>query len=120
VGPVQRFLIACPVLAPVPAGHRTEVPDAAEVIPVLQPLLEQGGALTGQDYKLFVRPARRTCQQLRAALRRSIASRTSCWCRCAGARSRIERERASECADGQQSAARARARRRIQTRAIAR
>jgi hypothetical protein len=28
---------------------------AQEVIPVLQPLLEPGGALTGQDYKLFVR-----------------------------------------------------------------
>ena len=41
---------------------------AAEVIPVLQPLLEQGGALTGQDYKLFVRTSPANLRQLRAAL----------------------------------------------------
>jgi hypothetical protein len=41
---------------------------AAEVIPVLQPLLEQGGALTGQDYKLFVRTSAANLRQLRAAL----------------------------------------------------
>lgn len=44
--------------------HRT----AAEVIPVLQPLLEQGGALSGQDYKLFVRTSPGNLSQLRAAL----------------------------------------------------
>src|SRR5687767_3083192 len=44
--------------------HRT----AAEVIPVLQPLLEQGGALSGQDYKLFVRTSPANLSQLRAAL----------------------------------------------------
>ena len=41
---------------------------AAEVIPVLQPLLEPGGALTGQDYKLFVRASAANVTQLRAAL----------------------------------------------------
>jgi type II secretory pathway component GspD/PulD (secretin) len=41
---------------------------AAEVIPVLQPLVEQGGALTGQDYKLFVRASPANVMQLRAAL----------------------------------------------------
>jgi type II secretory pathway component GspD/PulD (secretin) len=45
-------------------NHRT----AAEVIPVLQPLLEPGGALTGQDYKLFVRASPANVTQLRAAL----------------------------------------------------
>jgi type II secretory pathway component GspD/PulD (secretin) len=41
---------------------------AAEVIPVLQPLLEPGGALSGQDYKLFVRTSSANLSQLRAAL----------------------------------------------------
>src|SRR5688572_28781505 len=41
---------------------------AAEVIPVLQPLLESGGALTGQDYKLFVRASSANVAQLRKAL----------------------------------------------------
>jgi hypothetical protein len=41
---------------------------AAEVIPVLQPLVEPGGALTGQDYKLFVRVSRANLAQLRQAL----------------------------------------------------
>jgi type II secretory pathway component GspD/PulD (secretin) len=44
--------------------HRT----AQEVIPVLQPLLEPGGALTGQDYKLFVRASNANVAQLREAL----------------------------------------------------
>jgi len=42
--------------------------SAAEVIPVLQPLLEPGGALTGQDYKLFVRASGANIAQLRKAL----------------------------------------------------
>jgi type II secretory pathway component GspD/PulD (secretin) len=41
---------------------------AAEVIPVLQPLVEQGGALTGQDYKLFVRTSPANLRQLRDAV----------------------------------------------------
>jgi type II secretory pathway component GspD/PulD (secretin) len=41
---------------------------AQEVIPVLQPLLEPGGALTGQDYKLFVRASNANVAQLREAL----------------------------------------------------
>jgi type II secretory pathway component GspD/PulD (secretin) len=44
--------------------HRT----AQEVIPVLQPLLEPGGALTGQDYQLFVRASSANVAQLRKAL----------------------------------------------------
>jgi len=39
---------------------------AEEIIPVLQPLLEQGGALSGQDYKLFVRSA--NLPQIRSVL----------------------------------------------------
>jgi hypothetical protein len=61
-------LIACPVRAQslevIDLRHRT----AAEVIPVLQPLLEQGGALSGQDYKLFVRTSPANLRQLREAL----------------------------------------------------
>lgn len=65
---ISLCLIASPVL-----GQSLEVIDlkyrtAAEVIPVLQPLLEQGGALTGQDYKLFVRTSPGNLQQLRAAV----------------------------------------------------
>ncbi|HEY0684001.1 MAG TPA: secretin N-terminal domain-containing protein [Steroidobacter sp.] len=41
---------------------------AEEIIPVLQPLLEQGGALTGQDYKLFVRASSANLAQLRSAV----------------------------------------------------
>ena len=44
--------------------HRT----AAEVIPVLQPLVESGGALTGQDYRLFARVSKANLAQLRQAL----------------------------------------------------
>jgi type II secretory pathway component GspD/PulD (secretin) len=65
---ISLCLIASPVL-----GQSLEVIDlkyrtAAEVIPVLQPLVEQGGALTGQDYKLFVRTSPANLQQLRAAV----------------------------------------------------
>jgi hypothetical protein len=41
---------------------------AEEIIPVLQPLLEHGGALTGQDYKLFVRASPGNVAQLRSAV----------------------------------------------------
>ena len=41
---------------------------AEDLIPVLQPLLEQGGALTGQDYKLFVRTSSSNLTQLRSAV----------------------------------------------------
>lgn len=41
---------------------------AEEIIPVLQPLLEQGGALTGQDYTLFVRASAANLAQLRSAI----------------------------------------------------
>lgn len=41
---------------------------AQEVIPVLQPLLESGGALSGTDYKLFVRASAANVAQLRKAL----------------------------------------------------
>lgn len=41
---------------------------AQEVIPVLEPLLESGGALTGTDYKLFVRASAANVAQLRKAL----------------------------------------------------
>lgn len=42
--------------------------SAQEVIPVLQPLVEQGGALSGQDYKLFVRASAANVSQLRQAI----------------------------------------------------
>lgn len=44
--------------------HRT----AAEVIPVLQPLVEKGGALSGQNYQLFVRVSPANLAQLKQAL----------------------------------------------------
>ena len=62
------YLIACPVLAQSLEVIDLKYRTAAEVIPVLQPLLEQGGALTGQDYKLFVRASAANVQQIRAAL----------------------------------------------------
>jgi hypothetical protein len=54
----------CQSLQIIDLQHRS----AAEVIPVLQPLLEQGGALSGQDYKLFVRASAANVAQLRQAL----------------------------------------------------
>lgn len=39
---------------------------AEELIPALQPLLEQGGALSGQDYKLFVRTSSANLAQMRS------------------------------------------------------
>jgi hypothetical protein len=41
---------------------------AEDVIPILQPLLEAGGALSGQDYQLFVRASRTNVSQLREVL----------------------------------------------------
>ena len=41
---------------------------AQDVIPVLQPLLGPGEALTGSDYKLFVRASPTTMKQLRSVL----------------------------------------------------
>jgi type II secretory pathway component GspD/PulD (secretin) len=65
---ISIYLIACPVLAQSLEVIDLKYRTAAEVIPVLQPLVEQGGALTGQDYKLFVRASPANLQQLRAAL----------------------------------------------------
>src|SRR5262245_11805836 len=62
------YLIACPVLAQSLEVIDLKYRTAAEVIPVLQPWLEQGGALTGQDYKLFVRASAANVRQLRSAL----------------------------------------------------
>ncbi|HEY7640625.1 MAG TPA: secretin N-terminal domain-containing protein [Steroidobacteraceae bacterium] len=61
-------LMACPVLAQSLEVIDLKYRTAAEVIPVLQPLIEPGGALTGQDYKLFVRASAANVRQLRAAL----------------------------------------------------
>lgn len=42
---------------------------AEEIIPILQPLVEEGGALSGQDYTLFVRTSSANLEQLRAAVK---------------------------------------------------
>ncbi len=42
--------------------------SAEELIPVLQPLLESGGALSGQGYTLFVRTSAANLAQLRSAV----------------------------------------------------
>ena len=41
---------------------------AEEVIPILQPLVESGGALSGRDYTLFVRTSAANLAQLRGAV----------------------------------------------------
>ena len=73
-GPMKLALALCASLLPALAWpqslqvielrHRT----AQELIPVLQPLLEPGGALSGQDYQLFVRASSANVAQLRQAL----------------------------------------------------
>jgi type II secretory pathway component GspD/PulD (secretin) len=65
-------LVACAIAATV-AAQSLEVIElkhrrAEEIIPVLQPLLEQGGALSGKDYQLFVRASAANVKQLRQAL----------------------------------------------------
>jgi type II secretory pathway component GspD/PulD (secretin) len=69
VSGVLVSLLACPPawsqsLQVIDLQHRS----AQEVIPVLQPLLEPGGALSGQDYQLFVRASSANVAQLRQAL----------------------------------------------------
>src|SRR5262245_62896119 len=66
-------LLAVAFAAPWASAQSLEIIDlkfrtATEVIPLLQPLLEQNGALTGQDYKLFVRTSPGNLAQLRQAL----------------------------------------------------
>lgn len=46
-----------------------EYRQADEVIPILQPLIEPGGALSGRDYTLFVRTSAANLAQVRSALR---------------------------------------------------
>jgi type II secretory pathway component GspD/PulD (secretin) len=65
---ISVCLIACPVVAQSLEVIDLKYRTAAEVIPVLQPLVAEGGALTGQDYKLFVRTSPANLRQLRAAL----------------------------------------------------
>lgn len=65
---ISLYLITCPVLAQSLEVIDLKYRTATEVIPVLQPLVEQGGALTGQDYKLFVRASPANLRQLRAAV----------------------------------------------------
>jgi type II secretory pathway component GspD/PulD (secretin) len=61
-------LMACAVLAQslevIELKHRR----AEEVIPILQPLLERDGALSGRDYSLFIRASAANVAQLRQAL----------------------------------------------------
>lgn len=65
---ISVCLIACPALAQSLQVIDLKYRTAAEVIPVLQPLMQPGGALTGQDYKLFVRTSAANLRQLRAAV----------------------------------------------------
>jgi type II secretory pathway component GspD/PulD (secretin) len=65
-------LLSCALAAAVGA-QSLEVIDlkyrrAEELIPVLQPLLEPGAALSGKDYQLFVRASAANVRQLRQAL----------------------------------------------------
>ena len=57
-------VVAAQSLQIIDLKHRT----AQEVIPIVQPLLEPGGALSGQDYKLFVRASSANVAQIRSAL----------------------------------------------------
>ncbi len=65
------LLLALPALAQdavevIPLRHRT----AEQVIPILRPLLEPGGALTGQYNQLIVRTSPANLAQLRAVIER--------------------------------------------------
>jgi type II secretory pathway component GspD/PulD (secretin) len=65
-------ILGCVALAQTQAGAleviNLKYRTAEELIPVLQPLLESGGALSGEQYTLFVRTSSANLRQLRAAL----------------------------------------------------
>ena len=61
-------LMACTALAQTLEIIDLKYRTAPEVIPILQPLVEPGGALSGSDYKLFVRASAGNVAQLRSAL----------------------------------------------------
>lgn len=61
---VAPLALAQGVLEVIPLRHRT----AEQVIPILRPLLEPGGALTGQYNQLIVRASAANLAQIRAAL----------------------------------------------------
>ena len=71
---MTRFLVLLLFLAPavlaqgtlevIPLRHRT----AEQVLPVLRPLLEPGGAMSGQSYQLIVRTSPGNLAQIRSAL----------------------------------------------------
>jgi len=71
---MTRFLVLLLFLAPavlaqgtlevIPLRHRT----VEQVIPVLRPLLEPGGAMSGQSYQLIVRTSPGNLAEIRAAL----------------------------------------------------
>jgi len=73
---MKRFLLFAlsllPALAALGQGSLEVVPlqhrSAEQVIPVLRPLLDAGGALTGQGYQLFVRTSPANLRDLRKAL----------------------------------------------------
>ena len=71
----QRVVVLCvalicssPLLAQSLEVIQLKFRTATEVIPVLQPMLESGGVLSGRDYQLFVRTSPQNMQQLRQAL----------------------------------------------------
>lgn len=68
----RRALVLC-LLIGLAHAQSLEIIDlryrtAPEVIPILQPLLEEGGALSGSDYKLFVRASAANVAQLRSVV----------------------------------------------------
>lgn len=64
IGLIAAGLAHAQSLEVIDLKHRT----AAELIPVLQPLVAPGGALSGQDYKLFVRATGDNLAELRRAI----------------------------------------------------
>ena len=67
------FILCNALLAPAAHAQSLEVIDlhyrmADEVIPILQPLLEPGGAITGKDTKLFIRTGAANLAEVRGAL----------------------------------------------------
>src|SRR5690606_38104769 len=52
---VATQLAFAPAFSQAPQVIELQYRTAEEIIPILQPLVEEGGALSGQDYTLFVR-----------------------------------------------------------------
>jgi hypothetical protein len=92
LGCLSMIAVQAQSLTVIELRHRT----AQEVIPVVEPLLRSGDAVTGNDYKLFVRTDAATLKQIRGVVEQLDRKPRQFWVSVRRAsRGTIEREAAS-------------------------